>query len=120
MYQVAMLLCFVLLLSGCVSKSHHEEVIGVDVPRKQVVFESEEARSRFVQEVANRYPAERRQSYALDAKYPNGSAVPHAIAASTTKVLSENAFYNSQVAKADANGDQTLTDGEVDIYVTVR
>ena len=109
MFVAACLLCGV----GCVFNSHREEVIGGDASRQPVTFESPQSLQQFTREVSGRYPSARRQGH-------DSFAIPFVIGASTTKVLSENAFYNSQVEKADVDANGALSDAEVEAYCKVK
>src|SRR5436189_199191 len=46
----------------------------------------------------------------------SGFAIPFVVADGEKRVLSENAYYNGEVAKADANGDGKISDAEARAY----
>ena len=94
---------------GCLINSSREKVLEPDAPRTTVNFESEEALASFQKEVATRYPEGSEQNSSF-------FGVPFVVGISTTKVLSENAFYNAQVRKADADGDGTISNAEARAY----
>lgn len=95
---------------GCLINSASKKVVEPDAPRMSVQFQSETAMAKFQREVENRYRAG-------GGEQGSGAfAVPFVIAASETRVLSENAFYNTQVRKADVNGDGSISDAEARVY----
>src|SRR5687768_13613113 len=95
---------------GCLINSSNREVIEPDAKRMAVQFESEKAMAGFQKEVYHRYRAG-------GGEQGSGAfAVPFVMAVSETRVLSENAFYNRQVHKADVNGDGTISDAEARVY----
>jgi hypothetical protein len=95
---------------GCLINSASKKVVEPDAPRMSVEFQSETAMANFQKEVNNRY-------LAGGGEQGSGAlAVPFVIAASETRVLSENAFYNTQVRKADVNGDGSISDAEARVY----
>jgi len=75
-----------------------------------VDFESEEALSTFQRTVRQRYEA------GGGVVEKSGFAIPFVIATGERRVLSENAFYNGEVAKADADGDGKISDAEARAY----
>ena len=95
---------------GCLINSASEKVIEPDAQRMSVQFESEKGMAAFQKEANSRYRAGggERGSGAL--------AIPFVIAAAEKRVLSENAFYNTQVRKADVNGDGMISDAEARVY----
>jgi hypothetical protein len=95
---------------GCLINSASREVIEPNAPRTAVNFESEKAMATFQKEVKHRYRAG-------GGEQGSGAfAVPFVMAVSETRVLSENAFYNTQVRNADVNGDGTISDAEARVY----
>ena len=95
---------------GCLINSSNTKVIEPDAPRTSVQFQSETAMAKFQKAAENRYRAG-------GGERGSGSfAIPFVIAASETRVLSENAFYNTQVRKADVDGDGTISDAEARVY----
>ena len=95
---------------GCLFTSASEKVIEPDAPRKSVQFESETAMAAFQKEADNRYLAGGGE------RGSGAFCIPFVVAIAETRVLSENAFYNMQVRKADANGDGTISDAEARVY----
>jgi hypothetical protein len=95
---------------GCLINSSNEKVLEPDAPRTSVQFESEKAMAAFQKETQNRYRAGGGE------RGSGAFAIPFVIAASEKRVLSENAFYNTQVKKADVNGDGTISDVEARVY----
>ncbi len=106
---IAVSLAALLVLPGCLVMSANEKTIGRRAARVAIDFESQPGLIAFTQEVDRRYPDQRvvRQS---------AFAIPFIVAASNTKVLSENAFFNEQVEQADLNDDSVLSDAEVAGY----
>jgi hypothetical protein len=95
---------------GCLINSSSKKVLEPDAPRMSVQFQSETAMAKFQKAVDHRY-------LAGGGEQGSGAfAVPFVIAASETRVLSENAFYNTQVRKADVNGDGSISDAEARVY----
>ncbi len=97
-------------LSGCLINSESEVVVDRDAPRVAVSFENDEAMTLFQQEVERR----RRRGDASQGK--SGFAIPFLIATSEKRVLSDNAFYNQQVEKADVNRDGWINLAEAKAY----
>jgi hypothetical protein len=95
---------------GCLINSGSEKVVDSDAKRLKVDFESEEALTTFQRAVRERYEA----GGGVVSK--SGFAIPFVIAAGERRVLSENAYYNGEVAKADANGDGKIADAEARAY----
>jgi hypothetical protein len=106
---VAVVLC--LGAGGCLINSGSEKVVEPDAKRMKVEFESEEGLTMFQRTVRQRYE---RGGGVVGS---SGFAIPFVIAAGEKKVLSENAFYNGEVAKAEANGDGKIGDAEARAYV---
>lgn len=109
---------FVLLvaasLPGCLIMSTNTEVVEPTAKRVAVEFESPEGLELFHTRVT-------RDTNAGKTNLGTDSfAIPFIIGASTTRVLSENAYYNQQVSKADINADGSLSDAEVRLYVGVK
>ena len=95
---------------GCLINSASREVIEPDAPRTTVQFQSEKAMATFQKEVHGRYRA------GAGEQGSGAFAVPFVMAVSETRVLSENAFYNTQVRKADVDGNGTITEAEARVY----
>ena len=95
---------------GCLINSASEKVIEPDAPRTTVNFESEKAMASFQKAVNNRYRSGGGE------RGSGAFAIPFVIAVAEKRVLSENAFYNTQVRNADVNGDGTISDAEARVY----
>ena len=95
---------------GCLINSGSEQVVDADAKRVAVEFESEQGLTDFQKTVRSRYAA----GGGVVSK--SGLAIPFVIAAGNKKVLSENAFYNAEVEKADVNGDHQISDAEARAY----
>jgi len=95
---------------GCLINSASEKVIEPDAPRTTVRFESEKGMAAFQKESEKRYRAGGGE------RGSGAFAIPFVIAVAEKRVLSENAFYNTQVLKADVNGDGTISDAEARVY----
>jgi hypothetical protein len=63
----------------------------------------------FVNAVNSRYPGERDMGRSF-------FGIPFIIGASSHSVLSENAYFNAQVKRADLNDDGTISDAEARAY----
>jgi hypothetical protein len=100
----------VALCGGCLINSSNEKVVQPDAKRVAVDFESEQALATFQKAVAARYAGDG------GVVSRSGFAIPFVIGASEKRVLSENAFYNAQVVKADADGDGRLSEAEARVY----
>jgi hypothetical protein len=96
--------------AGCLINSGSEKVVESDAKRLKVDFETEDGLSTFQRTVRQRYEA----GGGVVSK--TGFAIPFVIATGEKRVLSENAFYNGEVAKADANGDSKISDAEARAY----
>lgn len=96
--------------TGCLINSGTEKVVEPDAKRMKVEFESEEALMSFQKTVRQRYQA------GGGVVSSTGFAIPFVIAAGEKQVLSENAFYNGEVAKADVNDDGVISDVEARAY----
>jgi hypothetical protein len=107
---VAPLAAFAVAGGGCLINSASEEVIEPDAPRTSVQFESEKGMGAFQKEAENRYRSGGGE------RGSGAFAIPFVIAVSEKRVLSENAFYNTQVRKADVNGDGAISDAEARVY----
>lgn len=90
---------------GCLVNSHGEKVVGEAEQRKAVDFENDTAVRIFTETVKDRYP---------DSKDLGKSrfAIPFLIAASEKRVLSENAFFNREVQRADLDADGEISEAE--------
>jgi hypothetical protein len=95
---------------GCLINSSSERVVEPDAPRTGVQFESETAMATFQKEAEHRYRA------GGGVQGRGGFGIPFVIGVSEKRVLSENAFYNTQVRKADVNGDGSISDAEARVY----
>ena len=95
---------------GCLINSDSEKVVQADAKRVTVNFESEQSLATFQKAVSGRYAA------GGGVVSRSGFAIPFVIAAGSKKVLSENAFYNAQVHKADADGDGMVSNAEARVY----
>ena len=95
---------------GCLVNSATTKVLEPDAPRMSVKFQSETGMAAFQKAAENRYRAG-------GGERGSGSfAIPFVVAAAETRVLSENAFYNTQVRKADVDGDGSISDAEARVY----
>ena len=108
--RVAPLAICALAGGGCLINSSTEKVLEPDAPRTAIQFESEKAMAAFQKEAQHRY-----RSGGGD-RGSGAIAIPFVMAVSERRVLSENAFYNTQVKKADVNGDGTISDAEARVY----
>ena len=95
---------------GCLINSSRTKVIEPDAPRMSVQFQSETAMAAFQKAAENRYRTGGGE------RGSGAFAIPFVIAASETRVLSENAFYNTQVRKADVDGDGSISEAEARVY----
>jgi len=97
-------------LSGCLIYSHDEKVLEPEAERLTVRFENDEALETFQNAVSKRY------------RHGDGEAgssrfwLPFLVSVSETEVLSENAYYNRQVEKADVEKDGVISQAEAEIY----
>ena len=97
-------------LCGCLFMASSKKVVHGDAERQAVEFEDETALMTFQKKVEKRY-------HRGGGRLGTGSVtIPFIMAVSETKVLSENAFYNTQIAKADVNADGTITRAEARAY----
>ena len=96
--------------AGCLINSSNEKVVEPDAKRIAVDFESEQSLETFQKAANARYAS----GGGVVGK--SGLAIPFVIAASERRVLSENAFYNAQVRKADTNGDGVVSNVEARVY----
>lgn len=109
-----LLLCLLALLpavtSGCLINSDGDRIIRRSEARREVAFESEEGLVRFQKAV--------RQRSGYNERYVGRSsfAIPFLISVDRKRILSENAWYNDQVTAADVDGDDQLSDAEVEAY----
>jgi hypothetical protein len=95
---------------GCLINSGSEKVVESDAKRLKVDFETEDGLSTFQRTVRQRYEA------GGGVVGTSGFAIPFVVAVGEKRVLSENAYYNGEVAKADANGDGKISDAEARAY----
>jgi hypothetical protein len=108
--RVAPLAICAVAAGGCLINSSSEKVLEPDAPRTTVQFESEKAMAAFQKEVQGRYRSGGGE------RGSGAFAIPFVIAVAEKRVLSENAFYNTQVRNADVNGDGTISDAEARVY----
>ena len=109
---IAVFVCLVLGSGGCLINSGSEKVGDSDAKRMKVDFDSEDGLATFQRTVRHRYQA----GGGVVGEY--GFAIPFVIAVGEKRVLSENAFYNGEVGKADANGDGKISDSEARAYAS--
>ena len=97
------------LMSGCLVMGSKHEVLRKDETVKKIEFESEEAGILFHKV--------RRQATAHGGQEEHDCIViPFIIAHNTHRKLSDNARYNDEISKCDANGDGHITLIEAKIY----
>ena len=96
--------------AGCLFSSTGERIVRPDEGRRTVAFESEQAMIDF------QSAARLRDTYGARRQGEHQVAIPFILLVDETRVLSESAFYNDQIAAADLDGDGTLTDAEVRAY----
>lgn len=95
---------------GCLINSSSETIVQPDAERCTVDFESDDALSIFQAKVQRRY------EHGKGLKSTSSFAIPFVIHTKNRRVLSENAFYNLQVAKADVDGNGMITLAEARVY----
>lgn len=95
--------------SGCLFKYHSTKVVGQNEARREVQFESVGARQAFSAKAFND------KSREAGAK-SDVLTIPLLLWRSRMDVLSENAFYNAQVAACDRDGDGLITLSEAVAY----
>jgi hypothetical protein len=99
-----------LILPGCLFTSHSDRVIEPGAARQTVKFESGTGLAQFQAAVEKRFKAGEAVHSESD------FAIPFVIHAETRETLSENAFYNDQITKADVDGDGLISDDESRAY----
>ena len=101
-------------LSGCLATSQTTHVAEPDTQRVSVRFESDDARRIFIGEVNGRY---QRGDGELDR---TSWGIPVLYASTESTVLSEGAFFNLQVERADVNQDRLISNSEALGYRDAR
>jgi len=102
----AILAAGLLFVPGCLFHSQHDKVVECDAIRTAVAFENDAAMQRF--------------QHTVNARYAHGAAVqsesdfciPFLIAVEERRVLSESAWWNTEVVRADADADGTISEAE--------
>jgi len=95
--------------SGCLITHHSTQVVREDEAARPVQFESSLAQQAFS---ARAFDSEAREK----ANKTSLFAIPFLLWRSKTKVLSDGAYYNDQVAACDADRDGTITVQEALAY----
>lgn len=103
------LLALMLFQTGCLVTHVNRTVIRENEPRKEPQFESPFAQRTFNQLALN----EKRRIAATSTRMV---AIPFLTMHVRSATLSENAFYNDQIAVADIDGDGVITDSEAISY----
>jgi len=102
------------LLSGCLATSNTTHVAEPHAARVAVAFDTDAAMNTFIEDVRSRY---RRG----DAELSKSSwGIPFIYGSSERTVLSENAYFNRQIARADLDANGLISDAEADAYVRVE
>ena len=100
--------------TGCLASSQRATVVDADAQRIAVSFETPEAQTVFVAAVNDRY---RRGDGELDR---TSWGIPLLYASNDTTMLSENAFFNRQVARADLDRNRVISELEAREYDRAR
>lgn len=101
------------LLSGCLVSTSSTQVAEPEAERAAVAFESDRALAVFQDQVHALYADG-------DAELSKSSwGVPLLYGSSERTVLSENAHYNQQIARADVDADGVITEAEAATYAQV-
>ena len=100
--------------SGCLASSQQTRVAEAGVRRAPVSFEDATSRRVFVRAVQTRYRSG-------DARLSRTSwGIPFVYGSSDTTVLSENAFFNRQVDRADTDSNGVISAQEAVQYAEAR
>ena len=91
------------MVPSCLFSSTSDTIVHPDAERRTTRFENDEALIAFQATVHRRY--ERGKGV----KSSSSFAIPFVVHSESRQVLSENAFYNEQVTKADVDGDGAIT-----------
>src|SRR5262245_6175247 len=97
-------------LQSCLFSPISERILEPDPARRTVRFESDAGLEQFQRTVVRCY----RNGAAVRSQ--SEFAIPFVLHTESREVLSENAYYNEQVAKADVDGDGVLSDAECRAY----
>jgi hypothetical protein len=97
--------------SGHLVSSSRLSVLEPDAQRLPVGFESPRAEGQFRAAVAERYA----RGDAVK-RHTASSTIPLLWGSEDRAVLSENGFFNEQVALADGDRDGSISDAEADLY----
>jgi hypothetical protein len=98
------------LPSGRLVSSSRVTVIEPNAQRRAARFESPTGAAQFERSVAERYA----DGAAVRARVEGG--IPWLLASEERRMLSENAFYNVELGRADADRNGELSDAEVIAY----
>jgi hypothetical protein len=108
--NLAVILAFSAACTSCLFNSKSDRVVDPDAERRVIAFESDDALLRFHGTVNRRYSGGK--NFAGESQF----AIPFVVAVEERHVLSENAFFNQEVARADLNGDGSISDIESRAY----
>ncbi|MEX0887367.1 MAG: hypothetical protein WD009_13105 [Phycisphaeraceae bacterium] len=96
-------------MNGCLINSNRTRTVGAGEERVAVAFENDDAMRLFTQTLKGRY----RQGKQLGTSH---FAIPFIINSNVRRVMSEAAFFNAQVAQADLDGDDAISEAEARAY----
>jgi hypothetical protein len=99
---------------GHLLSSSRVAVLEPDARKVAIAFESPHAEAEFQRSVAERYA----RGDAVK-RHSASSTIPLLWGSEDRAVLSENGFFNEQVALADGDRDGRITDAEADAYLGV-
>jgi acyl-homoserine lactone acylase PvdQ len=98
------------LLSACLVSSNTTQVAEPEQQRIAISFETDVALATFQHEVNTRYDDG-------DAELARTSwGIPFVYGSTDRTILSENAYFNAQVATADIDADGQITEAEANAY----
>lgn len=95
---------------GCLVTHHSRHIVREEEPRREVEFESLQVRQAFEARLADL------KDKGDKPRKERILAIPFLLAWSREEVLSDNAWYNDQLAACDTNGDNRIALDEAWVY----
>lgn len=101
-------------LTSCLFSNRSERVVEPDAARRTVQFQSDAGLEQFQRTVSRAY----RKGDGVRSE--SEVAIPFVLHSESREMLSENAYFNEQVVKADMDGDGVLSDAECRAYASAK